>query len=172
MSEVIQKKLEEWIEDLRSKVIKAQKDAQPPFWASGKSADHLTIEFQQAKRIGLDLPLLTTKGDKRSFIAYATMQIGRKPGTRPPFAAIKQWIEDKGITPRGETTVDQLAFLISRAIGANGTRVHQGSRKGLDILSIVEAQALELADIIGDQALITISELIDDNLPVKSTTVK
>jgi len=37
---------------------------------------------------------------------------------------IRQWIDDKGITPDGKMTKDTLAFLITRAIHQRGTLYH------------------------------------------------
>ena len=52
---------------------------------------------------------------------------GRGPGKNPPIKAIEDWITIKHITPypssRGKLpTKKQLAFLISRAIGREGTK--------------------------------------------------
>lgn len=53
---------------------------------------------------------------------------GRKAGKQPPISAIEDWITIKHITPyptaKGKLpTKKQLAFLISRSIGENGTKV-------------------------------------------------
>jgi hypothetical protein len=37
---------------------------------------------------------------------------------------IRQWIDDKGITPDGKMTKDDLAFVITRAIHQRGTLLH------------------------------------------------
>lgn len=52
---------------------------------------------------------------------------GRKPGKCPPISAIEKWIEVKKITPyptaKGKLpSKKQLAFLISRSIGRDGTK--------------------------------------------------
>ena len=156
------------MEDVRSQIISQQQ--QLNFWASGFSASQLQVGEFRSPKFEFALPLLTTRGSRRAFIAYATMQVGRSSGNRPPFLAIKDWIEAKGITDP-DRTVDQLAFLISRAIGEKGTLVFQGAREGLDIERILEERALDLADIVGDGMLKRISELMDENLPVAKTTI-
>lgn len=55
------------------------------------------------------------------------VEYGRKAGKMPPISAIKQWIEVKPIIPRpmknGKLpTINQLAYLISRKIGLEGTK--------------------------------------------------
>lgn len=55
------------------------------------------------------------------------VEYGRKAGKMPPISAIKQWIEIKPILPRpmknGKLpTTNQLAYLISRKIGLEGTK--------------------------------------------------
>lgn len=53
------------------------------------------------------------------------VEYGRGPGKRPPREAILEWIEAKPVIPREKNgikpTNEQLAFLISRSIGENGT---------------------------------------------------
>lgn len=54
------------------------------------------------------------------------VEYGRKAGKMPPISAIKQWIEVKPIIPRPNKngklpTINQLAYLISRKIGLEGT---------------------------------------------------
>jgi hypothetical protein len=58
---------------------------------------------------------------------------GRKPGTMPPVAAIKQWIEDKGITSNLTTT--SLAWAIAMKIKRDGTKYYQ--KGGTDLISSV-----------------------------------
>ncbi len=69
------------------------------------------------------------------------LEKGRKPGKRPPKAAMLQWIEDKRITPRG-ISKDSLAFLLARKIGEEGNTVYQqgGSTLVADILPPVASQ--------------------------------
>lgn len=57
------------------------------------------------------------------------VEYGRRPGKRPPIDAIEQWIKVKPIIPdpiNGRVpTTKQLAFLISRKIGMEGTPAQQ-----------------------------------------------
>ena len=58
---------------------------------------------------------------------FKWVENGRGPGKNPPIKAIEDWITIKHITPypsgRGKLpTKKQLAFLISRAIGRDGTK--------------------------------------------------
>lgn len=56
---------------------------------------------------------------------WKNVEYGRKPGKRPPTEAILEWIKAKPVIPREingiKPTNEQLAFLISRSIGENGT---------------------------------------------------
>lgn len=59
---------------------------------------------------------------------FKYVENGRGPGKNPPIKAIEDWITIKHITPyptaKGKLpTKKQLAFLISRAIGRDGTKV-------------------------------------------------
>ena len=58
---------------------------------------------------------------------FKWVENGRGPGKNPPIKAIEEWITIKHITPyptaKGKLpTKKQLAFLISRAIGKEGTK--------------------------------------------------
>lgn len=57
------------------------------------------------------------------------VEYGRGPGKRPPIDAIEQWIKVKPIIPdpiNGRVpTTKQLAFLISRKIGMEGTKAQR-----------------------------------------------
>ena len=63
----------------------------------------------------------------------AQLVYGRKPGTLPPVQAIKQWIEDKGITSNLTTTA--LAWAIAMKIKRDGTNYYQ--KGGTDLVSSV-----------------------------------
>ncbi len=62
---------------------------------------------------------------------------GRKPGRKPPFQAIRDWIDQKGIVPNeGNTSanMDSLAWAIVKSIANKGTSIYQtfaGSNSGL-----------------------------------------
>lgn len=64
---------------------------------------------------------------------------GRKPGKRPPSKVIEKWIRVKGITPKGDISVKQLAFLIARKIGEFGTKYYR--QGGTDLISSVVTPA-------------------------------
>lgn len=57
------------------------------------------------------------------------VEYGRRPGKRPPIDAIEQWIKVKPIIPdpiNGKIpSTKQLAFLISRKIGMEGTKAQR-----------------------------------------------
>lgn len=57
------------------------------------------------------------------------VEYGRRPGKRPPIDAIEQWIKVKPIIPdpiNGRIpSTKQLAFLISRKIGMEGTKAQR-----------------------------------------------
>lgn len=57
------------------------------------------------------------------------VEYGRRPGKRPPIDAIERWIKVKPIIPdpiNGRVpTTKQLAFLISRKIGMEGTKAQR-----------------------------------------------
>lgn len=77
---------------------------------------------------------LTYKQSDRELVvegaAYAgAIEFGRKPsgggGSGVLRGLIRRWIDDKGITPRDNISKDSLAFLITRSIHNNGTRLYQ-----------------------------------------------
>ena len=47
--------------------------------------------------------------------------IGRKAGKMPPIAPIKNWIRERGLSPKPGVTVDQFAFAIAKNIAKRGT---------------------------------------------------
>ena len=63
------------------------------------------------------------------------VEYGRGPGKRPPIDAIEQWIKVKPIIPdpiNGRVpTTKQLAFLISRKIGMEGTKAQRPLEKAV-----------------------------------------
>jgi len=82
---------------------------------------------------------------------WAFVDGGRKPGKFAPVSAIKKWIKDKGIVPEGNTTIDQLAFLINRKIAEKGIRGTDIFTKNIEKF-IPKIQILEpLAQMIGDK---------------------
>lgn len=88
--------------------------------ASGELANSVKyiIEDKVKGRLEVKLELL----EYWKYVEY-----GRKAGKMPPISAIKQWIEVKPIIPRPNKngklpTINQLAYLISRKIGLEGTK--------------------------------------------------
>jgi hypothetical protein len=69
------------------------------------------------------------------------VQNGRKAGGRPPVSSIRQWIDDKGITPNG-ISKDSLAFLIARKIGDAGTALYRGQGRYENVFSSVINESL------------------------------
>lgn len=63
------------------------------------------------------------------------VEYGRRPGKRPPIDAIEQWVKVKPIIPNpinGRVpTTKQLAFLISRKIGMEGTKAQRPLEKAV-----------------------------------------
>lgn len=57
---------------------------------------------------------------------------GRSNGGFPPVQVIRQWIDDKGITPYDNISKDSLAFLIARKIAREGTEYFK--QGGTDLL--------------------------------------
>lgn len=64
-------------------------------------------------------------------LKYAgAIESGRKPssgGTGVLRALIRSWIDDKGIIPTGGISKDSLAYLITRKIHKEGTRLYNGT---------------------------------------------
>jgi len=64
-------------------------------------------------------------------LKYAgAIESGRKPssgGTGILRALIRSWIDDKGIVPTGGISKDSLAYLITRKIHQDGTRLYRGT---------------------------------------------
>ena len=95
--------------------------------ASGQWAEKLeyivTVTETNVKAIftGLDYTQYLTKG--------------RSDGGFPPVQVIRQWIDDKGITPYDNITKDQLAFLIARKISREGTEYFK--QGGTDLIDAV-----------------------------------
>ena len=88
--------------------------------ASGRLAQSVRSEVKRS--------VLTIYAD--DYIYY--LEKGRKPGKKPPLQVIRQWIDDKGITPT-DISKDSLAFLIQRRIGEEGTTIYQAG--GSDLVS-------------------------------------
>lgn len=91
--------------------------------ASGNWIDSLSVETRGLKSILWGAP-------------YTEQLVnGRPPGKFPPIKAIKQWIEDKNITPFDTISISSLAFLIARKIAKEGTEYFKEG--GTDLVSSV-----------------------------------
>lgn len=72
---------------------------------------------------------------------YQHISKGRKPRAKKiPIHALITWIKKNNITPRGRTSVNQLAFLIQRSIYLNGL-------KGKNFINIVEKSVTDIVEI-------------------------
>lgn len=95
--------------------------------ATGKLLDSIRYE---ATNEGLKVYAL-------DYIYY--LEKGRKPGKRPPVAALIPWVQARGLASN-EKEVKSIAFLIARKIGEKGTTIFQNG--GSDIVSAVVSQDL------------------------------
>lgn len=89
--------------------------------ASGKTGNSLTTSISVTKS---KINFKVSGGEGFDFIEQgrgATKKGGRKGGLK---SIIRQWIDDKGITPDGKMTKDALAYIITRAIHQRGTLYH------------------------------------------------
>lgn len=126
-------KIQSWCDDSLVKLV-SQYDTDGRR-ASGNWEDELDSKVEQNDR-GFTVQIL---GAYYSF----WMENGRKQGKFPPIAAIRQWIEDKGIIADGISR-DSLAFLIARKISREG---YQGKPT---IASVMTDQWIrELVDTVG-----------------------
>lgn len=125
--------LNELMEGIKSDILSEMDEL--GFNASGKTAASFEIEIgdNYGKLIGL-----------RSFQTIIQERLtdggkGRKPtekdGSGQLYKSILGWIDAKGITPDG-ITKESLAFLISRKIHREGTRLYRGERQGVDLKGI------------------------------------
>ena len=98
-----------WLSQLKADLIKAYNES--GLKASGEFERQLETEATNEKAI--------------LYGAYHSqfMELGRRPGKRPPIAVMLKWIEDKKITPSPGMTKKALAFLIARKIGREGIKV-------------------------------------------------
>lgn len=89
---------------------------------------------------------------------------GRTPGKFPPRDKIRQWIDDKGITPKDNITKDQLAFLIARKISKEGTKYFK--QGGTDLIdSVITMERIrEIVEVVGRSFLTTFEFKINEKL--------
>ena len=122
---------EQLVNDIKTKMIQRRGvngSFASPVNASGALADSIkyTIDGYRLKVQGND------------YIYY--LQYGRKPGGRPPIKAIRQWIDDKGITPE-KGSKDSLAWAIAKKIEQEGTTIYKAG--GSDLVSGIFNEALQ-----------------------------
>ena len=80
---------------------------------------------------------------------------GRGPGKPPPVSTIREWIDQIGLVPEGDTSKDQVAFLIARSIGRKGTKgtnAFSDAIDNLDFTAIEEAAGKDMAVLIREMA--------------------
>ena len=85
---------------------------------------------------------------------YPYVDEGRRKGSKqPPVADILQWMKDNSIRPRGNMTMNQLAFVISRSIKLDGIKPKRFGDKVVDLATdiIAEDIATDLSEIIVDE---------------------
>lgn len=104
-----------------------------------KASGNLINSITTAIKIHDDYVELTfSAADYWKYVEY-----GRKAGKRPPLEKILSWIKAKKILPRPDSsgrlpTEKQLAFLIARAIGNNGTIKDKGYQGGNYVADTIE----------------------------------
>jgi hypothetical protein len=81
--------------------------------ASGDLVNSISYEYKEGRR-GFSIDFLADE-------YYNFVDQGRRAGARfPPPRPIAEWIKEKRIRPRDGISVEQLTYLISRAISKNG----------------------------------------------------
>ena len=104
-----------------------------PMIASGRALNSIKVMLTS------DGAKLVSSMPDKEFNYIRTLETGRRGKAQdnsmkwPPRDAIKDWMKTKGITPNDpKTTEDQLAFLIQRKIGQEGTWLaRNGAQSGI-----------------------------------------
>lgn len=104
-----------------------------PMVATGRAIDSIEVRLNDSGA------QLVSSMPERDFNYIRTLETGRRgeaqdPSMKwPPRQAILDWLITKGIQPRDpDTTIDQLAFLIQRKIGREGTWLaRNGAQSGI-----------------------------------------
>jgi hypothetical protein len=120
------------------------------FTASGKTARswNVVVEGNTGKLFGNWAGFNTIVQSR-----YSDNGKGRAPGKPPPFQAIFEWIQAKGIQGRNKKgqfiTHEQFANAIRWGIAKKGTRLYRGEREGVDMKGIVIQRRREMIDELG-----------------------
>jgi hypothetical protein len=104
-SEILTRLGNDLVADIRDKIKSSGASA------TGKTAASLRFEVRENH--------FTLYGSD----AFSFIEVGRAPGGLPPINRIEEWIKAKGITPKGSTTVTNLAWGIAKKIAASGTNL-------------------------------------------------
>lgn len=125
----------EFIRDLQTMMVQTGANA------SGRTSSSL---LNQTERTDTNVRMTVDGG-----IGWAFVEQGRgatRNGGRGQLRGIiRQWIDDKGITPDEGMTKDTLAFLITRAIHNRGTLLHfLGERREIYTAVITESAITQL----------------------------
>lgn len=77
----------------------------------------------------------------RGYVSTLFQDVGRAPGRRPPANMIEQWVINKNLRFTRDSgapmTTSQMAFIIARKIGAQGTRIFRDRRRGIRMKEII-----------------------------------
>jgi len=107
--------------------------------ATGKSADSLRKESPEDG--------LIVYGAE----SFVWIEQGRGPGKRPPFDAIKEWVEARGLEKETDESTKSFVFAIMNKIAQDGTSLHARSERRDVYSSIITEERLDaLTTIITD----------------------
>ena len=141
--------LRQYLERVKTRIIDQQSGY--GIRLTGLSANSIIVERARSVKTGrfvggaslasIDYLLTNFKG------------IGVRPGVFPPFgtgSALYQWVKKRGISTRDGRgriqTTEQTTFVIARAIFRRGTRIHQGTARGIEFQNIVSDELPETMD--------------------------
>jgi hypothetical protein len=116
---------------------------------SGLSANSIVIKGSRAQGA-----VLTAVG----YLQTNFDGIGRGPGGFPPVQDIMRWGK---LAPRAGQTLEQAAFLVARKIAEQGTDIHTGRRRGIDMDEIQKRSADRLAESLADNELIRFNDIFE-----------
>ena len=95
---------------------------------------------------------------------------GRKPGRRPPFQVIRDWIDDKGIIPDAgadERSKDSMAWAVVKKMAKEGTTIYRtfgGNNSGLFDEVFSEEALQELTEELADAMFVQFESMVFDGL--------